>query len=132
MCAKIQHMDTWMDHLTLDLSTPIPKLTVATITGTSPSIHNCCTSSLTLLLRPVTQNTWSSNYSSTHTHTKVYIYRPIFRLSCICCSHSRYLISLAGQPLLMQKAFTRLLSRSFLVLGGVGLLFVLGGVGPRD
>ena len=41
------------NHLTLDLSTPIPKLTVATMTGTSPLIHCRCTSSLSPLFRPV-------------------------------------------------------------------------------
>lgn len=40
-------------HLTLALSTPIPKLMVATITGTFSSIHSFCTSVLSEAFSPV-------------------------------------------------------------------------------
>ena len=39
-------------YLTLALSTPIPKLMVATITGTLPSIHSFCTSVLSAAFSP--------------------------------------------------------------------------------
>lgn len=40
-------------HLTLALSTPIPKLMVATITGTFSSIHSFCTTVLSEAFRPI-------------------------------------------------------------------------------
>ena len=45
--------DHMMTYLTFDLSTPIPKLIVATIIGTAPFIHCSCTCDLSFDLRPV-------------------------------------------------------------------------------
>ena len=63
-------------HLTLALSTPIPKLMVATITGTFSSIHSFCTSVLSGAFSPRTEKVRKGTHISrgfplgpTGTHT---------------------------------------------------------------
>lgn len=51
--ALIRKVKRTRAHLTLALSTPIPKLMVATITGTFSSIHSFCTSVLSEAFRPI-------------------------------------------------------------------------------
>ena len=50
--SKFKNLNIIKTHLTGPLSTPIPKLHVAAITGTSPEVHLSWTLSLSFVFRP--------------------------------------------------------------------------------
>ena len=64
LSLEIFHMYSTFMYLTLALSTPIPKLIVATITGTSPLIQSCWIVVLSSAFNPVCVRAEQFSYTS--------------------------------------------------------------------